>query len=230
MAFSKKLFLLILLCVALSQFNCIDYNQNQCEPDQYGSNVILRVPVEIELPRDTLIVGDTIRVSAFFDKNIEVEGSLTPTFLEGFNFFSDIIISEISDTVENFDLDVEVIPITGEIVRLPLTTAVAYPAIFVEDNEGYSFEAKFVINECGTFNMGWTSDLAFLFEDYEHPFMYQCDDRRRSSFDIYYDNPFTTIEEFDNIVLTTQVDYLLELATLEGHQQCGCRAFIVREP
>lgn len=221
MASSKIVLFLLSLFLLASTASC-DF----CTPDEFGPNVTLVLPVETTLPRDTLIVGDTITISMDFGKNIETEGSDKSAFLEDFQFFSEFVFSEISDTAENFEVDIEVIEVTGEIEALPL---VSYPFYHLETNDSYKFEAKVVMKEAGKYLLGFTS-ANDRFRYHQHPFVYQCNKTRRTRISVVYSSINTTEEEFNNVFRSSPIDYFHTIYNFENFsKRAGARAFVVVE-
>lgn len=199
----------------------------RCEPDIYGDNILLEVPITIEVESDTLSGGDTIWVSADYDKEILEKKSGTPIFLEDFQFFTKLGFSEISGTTEIY-LPLGIVSEIGEIEEQPLATSVVYPIIYDESENRYGFRAGMIVPvQSGLYRIGFsTSNL--LFESYDHPAMFQCGNDRRSVVNVSYKNEYSTQENFENIFLNTQVPYLLELTTIENYQSGGSVAFYVR--
>lgn len=199
----------------------------QCTPDKYGDRITLEIPLKIELNSDTLNGGDTVWISANFSKEVLEKRSEETILLDDFNFFTEIGIAEISDTLERFP-SVSVVERIGSVDELPLVTAIAYPIVYEESETKYKFEVGIIIpTQPGLYSIGLSSSN-LLFEEYDHPAMFQCGNDRRSVVNVNYKNDFTTRENYENIYRNTRVDYLLELISFENFQSGGAVAFYVR--
>jgi hypothetical protein len=201
-----------------------------CENDIYGGHLELEVPIDTYPAQDTFTVGDTLWIEADFIKYVKVRNNaVNSIYLDQFQFFTDFFISEISDTIEKFEIDIELIEITGTIEKLYLPTAIVYPMNYVEDENNYRFKAGIVLNEKGLFYAGFsTSNL--LYEFYNHPAVFLCKSNRRYRVDVYYTNHSTSIDVYSSLFLTTGVDYLNELVDFERYSNTGTVAFYVQDP
>lgn len=199
----------------------------RCTPDIYGDNILLEVPIVIQLNADTLSSGDTIWISADFSKDVIEKKSGSPIFLDNFQFFTTIGISEISDTIERYP-SISITEQVGSVSQLMVPTAVAYPISYEESETKYEFKAGIIVPEQpGLYSIGLSSSN-LLFEEYDHPAMFQCGNDHRSVVNVNYKNDFTTRENYENIYRNTRVDYLLELISFENFQAGGAVAFYVR--
>lgn len=222
---ASKLYPILLLGI-FSVFTII-FTGCRCEPDIYGDNILLEVPITIEVESDTLSGGDTIWIYADFNNQVLEKKSGSRIFLEDFKFFSKISFTEISDTIEYFPL-IPVIEVTGSIDSLSAVTARSYPITYIESDDNYKFRAGLVVPmEVGLYEVS-VSTSNLLYESYDHPAMFQCGNDRRSVVNVSYKNENSTQENFENIFLNTRVPYLLELSTLENYQSGGSVAFYVR--
>ncbi|PHI20961.1 hypothetical protein CEQ90_04550 [Lewinellaceae bacterium SD302] len=224
MDFKKHLFTLTYLLVAIS----LESGCSECEPDRYGPNVTMILPVVTEISMDTLIVGDTISIQLTFPKEIKIKNNDQNILLENFNFFTELNISEISGLEEDFNLDIDIFEIIGEVDFLPLTTAAVYPITYLESENFYSFEADIVFNESGKYFLAMGTNVG-NYEFYEHPFVYQCEDKRRVRIEIEYQSSETNEREFQDIFLTSPIEYLSTVYDYERFSSIGGRAFVVIE-
>ena len=193
---------------------------NNCEGDEYGDELELIVPIETTPLSETIRVGDTLWITANFDKEVMLKDRPLSIRLDNFNFFSEIGVSEITDTTENFSVDIETIEDVGQISFLPLQTALTYPVFYEEREDAYHFRGGIVFNQEGLFFVRLNTQ-PLLYESYEHPAMYQCEDKRRRSVRVCYANTSTNVENYENIFLQTNVDYLLELMDYERYASIG---------
>ncbi|PHI20960.1 hypothetical protein CEQ90_04545 [Lewinellaceae bacterium SD302] len=219
----KSLVLVVIMTNLFFLVSC-----DNCKPDQFGPNVELIIPVNITVPSDTITTIDTILLSANFGKDIEIFETNKKAYLEGFNFFTEIKLSNISGESQLFDIDIFLDATVGEVSTLPLPTARSYPIIFFENEDSYSFSAKLVVKEPGTFRVNFGSSLNSLLSS-DHPFVYQCGDKKRVTLYVSYRNTLTHEEEFNEIYRSTQVESLLELVDYEGYAKGGTRSFVVEE-
>ncbi|WP_425420642.1 hypothetical protein [Phaeodactylibacter xiamenensis] len=199
-----------------------------CRQDSFGEQLELVIPIEVKPEQDSFRLGDTLWISADFSKNVEVRGQEKKIYLENFNFFASLVVSEISDTVERYIPNPTFVVRKGELEVLPLQTAISYPMYFVETETAYQFEAGIVLKVPGLFHLGISSSESVL-ERYEHPAMYACKNDRRSQVQIYYQNSVTNEERYERLFLQTEVDYLLELVDFQRYSDYGGFTFIVTE-
>lgn len=193
---------------------------NNCEGDEYGAELELMVPIETTPSSETMQIGDTLWVTANIDKDVLLKDRQLSIRLDNFNFFTEMIISEISDSIENFIVDFQVIEDVGEVDVLPLITLLSYPLKYVEEENAYRFRAGIVFSGAGLYYIRFDT-LPEVYERYEHPAMYQCEDKRRRSVSVCYANPSTNVENYENVFLQTNVDYLLELMDYERYASIG---------
>jgi hypothetical protein len=197
-----------------------------CESDEYGAELELIVPIETTPLSETIRVGDTLWITADFDKEVMLKDRPLSIRLDDFNFFSEIVVSEITDTTENYSIDIEIIEEVGQISFLPLQTAITYPVFYEEREDSYHLKGGIVFNQEGLFFVN-LSTQPLLYEDYEHSAMYQCEDKRRRSVRVCYANASTNVENYENVFLQTNVDYLLELMDYEAFESIGSFALRV---
>jgi hypothetical protein len=208
-------------------FSLLLISSCQCAPDVYGDNILLEIPISVELQSDTLNSGDTIWISASFDKEIMEMNSGRNIFLEDFQFFTELGISEISDTVQKFP-SVSTFSIMGSIEELPLITAISYPIMYEETENSYEFRGGVIApEEPGLYGIAFSSSN-LLFEEYDHPAMFQCGNDHRSVVNVSYKNESTTRANYENVYFNTRIPFFLELSTFEGFQLGGSVAFYVR--
>lgn len=192
----------------------------ECESDIYGKELELLVPIETTTSSETMQIGDTLWVTANIDKDVMIKDRQLSIRLDSFNFFTQMIISEISDSTENFIVDFQVIEEVGEVDVLPLVTLLSYPLKYEEEENAYRFRAGVVFSDAGLYYIRFDT-LPDLYERYEHPVMYRCENQRRTSTNVFYANASTSVENYENIFLQTNVDYLLELMDYERYASIG---------
>lgn len=204
------------------------YACNECEEDQYGEHLELAIPMRTYPDQDTFQVGDTLWIEVIADKYVQVYNTNEVIRLDTFDFFLDFFISEISDTTENYNTDIDSVVLIGTMERLPLITAVVYPIQFEEDDLYYQFKAGIILKETGLFWLG-LSTASFLFEYADHPALFTCEHDRRDRVDIYYHNSSTHKEVFDDLFLSTGVDYLIELVSYDEYRNVGSVTIVVED-
>lgn len=219
----KTSFYIMLLTFTAGFYSC------GCEEDIYGKYLELELPIDTYPARDTFKVGDTLWIEASFDKNVKTRNNqINHILLENFSFFTFFTISEISDTAEIFNLNFEIISITGKIDKLILPTAVSYPLEYVESENLYYFKGAIVLLEPGLYTSAFYTE-SLLYENFEHPAVYMCEGERRNKIEVYYVNKSTNLKAFENLFLSTNVAYLKELYTFEGYKDIGSHTFVVVE-
>jgi hypothetical protein len=193
--------------------------------DSYGRRMTLQVPISTS-PRDTFILGDTLWFEASFNKNVDVLNHDQDIYLEEFDFFTEVSIIEISDTIERF-LDTEnIINEIGQADPLQLQTALAYAISYVEDENGYHVRIGFVLEVEGLFYFGADTETG-LYKFYDHAAVFECDNVRRAEVRVNYSNSSTSEENYSNLFRQTNVDYLLELVDYDRFATFGGHAFVV---
>lgn len=201
----------------------------ECKPDKYGELLELVVPITTSPAKDTFMLGDTLTIEANFDKEIEVYNTSYTIKLDSFIFYTDFGISEISDTFENYAVNIDTLVEIGNVGYIPLQGAVAYPVKYVEDSEGYKVKFKIVLNSKGMFWVFFSSGF-FYYEPqfYDHPALYTCENNRRDQVVVYFKNISTTFEAYDHLFLKTNVDYLLHSCDFERYTNLGSVCIIVQ--
>ena len=199
-----------------------------CREDDFGRHLELEVPINTYPSKDTFFVGDTLWIEARIDKRVKVRDAASTIYLEGFDFFTSFVISEISDTVERFPHDIETVALIGEIRYLPLPTAVGYPMSYEEGAGRYEFKAGVILREEGLF-YGRFSTSSLPYEEYDHPAVYACDRKRRERIDVHYENSSTSEEAYERLFLNTKVDYLIQLLHYQRYKDLGAHVFVVKE-
>ena len=221
---TKNIFVILVVWIGISSF----WGCGKCEGDEFGIRMKLIVPINTFPAQDTFFIGDTLWIEANIDKYVEVENHTGKIFLEGFNFFTTLIISEISDATENFAPEIEIIEQIGQVEILNLPTAMVYPLFYVESDPFYNFKAGVVFNEIGRYYLSFDTEPD-LYKNYEHPAMYRCESVRRLSVEVSYTNTSTSQEAYSDVFLDTDVDYLIELMDFSRYSSIGAHTFIVRE-
>lgn len=216
----------ILLLIAIPNlFQSCD----ECKPDKYGEVLELDVPISTNPAKDTFFVGDTLTIESNFSKEVQLYNKSETIRLDSFKFFALFGLSEISDTIEDYDIQIDTIVQAGKLGYLPLQGAVAYPVEFDENPNGYHFAFKIVIHERGKYWLNISSS-PLLYEEpyYEHPALYLCDNNRRDAINIYFTNISTTLQAYNQIFRTTKVDYLLRLMDFDRYSKAGSISIIVK--
>lgn len=199
-----------------------------CREDEFGEQMIIEVPVSTYPDQDTFQVGDTLWVECLFPKVFSVKDANGKIVLEDFEFRTSLGFSEVSDTIEQFDSELEVLERIGTVDILPLATALVYPIGIVEDTMHYRFKAGFVLSESGLYWFSFNTPR-YLYEDYEHPAMYTCGKNRRSLVSFFHQNPVTSEKGYQRLVSETNVEYIPEVVELEEYQSLGSLTFWVLE-
>lgn len=212
---------LLLLCSAMLH-SC------GCKEDSYGEELGLILPFEVTPAQDTFSQGDTLWIEANIDKHVRVLDQDATIYLEGFNFFTKLVISEISDTLERYIPNPNVLVSVGELEVLPLQTAIAYPILYEETADAYRFKAGLILEVAGLFHLGFSTRGSTL-ERYEHPALYTCNNNRRDQVQIYYQNSATDRERYERLFLQTKVPYLLDLIDFQRYSDFGGYTFVVSE-
>lgn len=176
---------------------------------------------------DTFKLGDTLWIHASIDKNVVVRNSSRHIYLENFTFFTKFLISEISDSFEITNLNFHTFELIGEIDNLTLPTGIVYPIHYFESNNKYEFYGGVVLETSGLFYTRFSTSSS-IFEYYDHPAIYECDNNRRSNIRVYYSNQSTSLSNYENLFLTTKVDYLLELIDYQRYKDFGGHTFYVK--
>jgi hypothetical protein len=200
-----------------------------CKEDEFGDWLELEVPISTLSKKDTLHPGDTLWINADFDKAVQVRSNYSPIVLNGFNFFTKLNISEVSDTFERYDVDVSLFTEIGSIEVLPLATATAYPINYVEYRDGYRFRGGIVFEETGLFFVGFSTQSQ-LYDNYDHPAVYECGKNRRSEIHVHYPNRSSTRKNYEELFLKTNVGYMLELYDYQRYLDLGGHTILVKEP
>jgi len=198
----------------------------RCDEDMYGDHLELVIPMTTYPSQDTFHIGDTLWVEFSFDKNVALFNSDKTIRLDSFNFFSKFYIAEISDTIADYDVYMDTFIVKGKLEYLPLTYLTLYPITYAETADQYQFKMGVVINEPGLYYIGMDTNPD-LYEFYNHPALFTCEDNKRNRVDIYYQNSSTSQSSFDNIFKQTNVEYLRDLVGYEDYSRGGGIAIIV---
>lgn len=198
-----------------------------CKEDEFGEQMTLQVPVQTWPAKDTFQLGDTIWVEANFGQQVIVKDAASDIYLEDFDFFPQLSFSEISDTTEFFEAEVDFVEQIGQIETLPLATALVYPMQFLETDSAYQLRIGVVLEAKGLFLLT-VSTRSWAFEGYDHPAMYVCEDKWRDEVRIEYQNSSTSKERFEELFLTTNVTYLKDGVSFEEYQKTGSHTFFVK--
>lgn len=215
---------IILLYVAINFLSC-----GNCEKDEFGNRLELIVPINTWPNKDTFNIGDTLWVETMFDKNIQVKNSNSRIKLDSFNFFSELIISEVSDTFENYNVNIDTVLKIGGVDYLPLATLSVYSITFYEDKNTYSFLAGLSFHDPGLYLISFNTDSGlFEYPNYDHPALYTCENKRRDQVIIRYLNKSTSLENYTTHFKKSKVEYLLQLVDFEEYKDQGAITIIVQ--
>jgi hypothetical protein len=198
----------------------------RCDEDMYGDHLELVIPMTTYPSQDTFHIGDTLWVEFNIDKNVALSNTDKSIRLDSFDFFSKFYIAEISDTISNYDVNMDTFILKGKLEYLPLTYVTLYPITYVETVEEYQFKMGVVINEPGLYYIGMDTNPD-LYEFHNHPALFTCEDNKRKSVDIYYHNTSTSLATFENIFKQTNVEYLRDLVDYEDYSRGGAIAIVV---
>ncbi len=217
-------FIFYLLTIVLLLQSC-----GECKPDKYGEILELVVPITTSPAKDTFATGDTILIEAHFGKLIEVYNTIHTFELDSFDFFTDFLVLEISDTVENYYSEIVTIVEVGQVGYLPLQGALTYPLTYFEDEDGYHIVFKIVLKSPGMFWVAFSTS-SFLYDKpfYDHPALYVCDQNRRDRVEVYYENSSSTLNAYNEIFLKTKVDHLKKNIDFESYSKVGSHCIVVR--
>jgi hypothetical protein len=194
-------YLLVLSTVYLF-FSC-----GKCEEDPYGEKLVLIVPMTTIPLKDSLALGDTLWIDVHIDKEVSIVNSDKTIRLDSFNFFTELFISEISGTEEDYYTPIDTVVVKGKLHYLPLVTALTYPVLYEENSDYYAFNVGIVPKERGLYWIGFSSHIKVL-DQYDHPAMYLCEGNRRDDVRIQYSNSSSNQENFESIFKKTKVSYL----------------------
>ena len=163
------------------------------------------------------------------DKHARIEGHEEPYLLENFPFFGELSISEISDTIERFDVDIQIGFSEGLVDTLTFSNCLTvYPLNFQETQDRYKLKGYMCFNSTGLMNVVVYTVFSVL-ESYDHDALYKCKNKRRFRPRVYYFNEATTIERYENLFLKSNVDYLLEIFDIERYRRACSHTFVVVE-
>ncbi len=202
----------------------------ECKPDKYGEILELVVPIRTLPAKDTFEIGDTILIEANFSKEIQIYNTNNSIKLDSFIFFTQFVISEISDTVEKYKGIIDTIVEVGHVGYLPLQDdVVAYPVSYHEDDEGYHLVFRIILKTSGRFWVAFSSSSLFYDKPYyDHPALYVCNNNRRDRVEVFFENSSTTHEAYSSIFLKTKVDYLHQLVDFDRYEKAGSICIIVQ--
>jgi hypothetical protein len=200
----------------------------KCEEDSFGNQLELVIPLLSYPQKDTFKIGDTIWFDIDIDKQIEIFNTDQTILLQDFDFLTDFFVSEISDTIENYNVSIDTIVVAGSMQKLVLQTAIVYPVKFIENDTSYRFKAGIVFHHPGLYWLGLSTSYLF-FEHVDHPALYVCKNKRRERVDVYYQNNSTSKEVYDELFFSTNVEYLKELTSFEEYKNVGSITIVVEE-
>ena len=197
----------------------------ECEPDEFGDELVLVVPITASLSDTVIAVGDTVFWQADFSKEVTVRGSTLPVKLENYPFFTSFDLIELSDAeVLDFNRPVDVLELVGEVVTISQDQTV-YLLKFRETDDRYAIAFGIIFKEPGLYSAGFSNVLQS--EDIDHPVAYKCNDSRRTSLYNEYSNPATSRQVYEALYLSSPNRILQELTTYERYTATGSISFRV---
>lgn len=197
----------------------------ECKPDKYGEVLELVVPMTTTPVSDSIALGDTLWIDVYIEKEVRIFSSDNFIRLDSFRFFTEMFVSEISGTVENYYSPIDTIVRVGRLDYLPLTTALSYPVTYKEYPHYYEFAVGIVPKSKGIYWIGLATSRIVLSE-YDHPAMYACDNNHRDEVRIHYSNSSTSQENFESVFKQTHVSYLQNV-NYEDFASVGSVALVV---
>jgi hypothetical protein len=188
----------------------------KCDKDQYGETLWLSVPVDIAPKSSLMELGDSIWVEVDISKNVYEQNSGMTITLDSFNFFTEIFISRIDDTIQHFPItESDILEDIGELIVIQLVdNARTYRATYVFDQDRYTLKVGFVPSEPGIYAIAVVTQ-PYSFELYNHPAMFECTaslKRRRIDSRVFYPiNNSDAIENHYDLFLETPLPYLAKI-------------------
>lgn len=222
---TKHLVLFALLAL-LAACNCRDGLLCNCEEDEFGRELIMEVPIRTYPSKDTFRLGDTLWIEASIEKSVKARGHDAKIHLEGFDFFTNFLLPEISGDSENYDTFVEVVEQVGTFTPFESVTTSGYEIDFVETADRYELKAGIVLYTKGLLSAQFNC-LSFMYERSNHPVVFVCGESRRDLVYVAYENTSTTQAAFDSLFLSTKVDYIHELYDYQRYRDLGAHTFVV---
>lgn len=196
--------------------------------DEHGNRFHMVVPFNSMTKGDTITTNDTIYFSTNFSKDVELEGQESTVFLENFNFHTKLIVSDLSDTLSNYNYRFSAIEDIGDIDTLLRVNSFSFPLRYHEDLTSYSFSGGLVIRDPGIYYLRWSTNRGIIGDYYDHPALYQCEDDRRSDIRVLYRNESSTQENYDKLFQKTKDPVYLSL-TYDEYRNFGGHTFVVVE-
>lgn len=215
---------IIFLYVFLSACGKCDDDLNE---DMYGEHLELEIPFASYPNRDTFNIGDTFWIEITIPRNVGTYNSNKTILLDTFNFYTDFYISEISDSIVNYNINLDTLIVKGSLSYLTLPTSIVYPITYSNNAESREFKAGVILHEPGLYYIGLNTD-PLLFEYYDHPALIICGDNKRDRVDVYYTNSSSSLQNYENIFRQTKVQYLLDIVDFERFSKGGAVAIVVR--
>ena len=200
-----------------------------CISDEYGDNITFIVPVRTLPAIDTFRIGDTLTLHVDLDKNVTLEGHSETYYLENFNFFTELTVSEISDSIEKFNRPFGIFTSIGTLDTNSFSgNILVYLIEFQEFENDYQFHGGLICREAGLFSVNIAS-RASLLQAQDHPAVKKCKNTRRDNPLVIFPNSSTSINRYNELFLKTKVPYLLELIDFERYSRLGSHTFVVVE-
>ena len=213
-----RTFLLYILAICLL-YGC------ECEPDEFGEELTIDIPINIGGRSNIFQVGDTLWLDSRFNKYVNVENSPNDIELQNFDFFSSLFISDISG--ENL-VRYQTGNILIELGDVSLSPSGGYDYFFTETEEEYNIRFGVVLNSVGHFTATSFTDSNRQ-RGYDHPALYTCKNNRRMNVFINRINRFSTPENFEDLMAWNRVDIEGFTQTYEGYRRSAMFAFAVVE-
>jgi hypothetical protein len=136
-----------------------------CEEDEFGEVLRMEIPVEAGAERNLYRVGDALWVMADFPKEVTVVGNSSRIELNGYNFFSELNISEISEEQIRFYSSSNIVTKVGFV---ELNQVGGYNYTFEETGNRYMINFGVVLSLEGTFMVSSRTDSDAQ-RGYSHP-------------------------------------------------------------
>lgn len=217
---------LFFCCITVSLVALIS-SCDQCTDEEYGTLLNLQLPIDVGDSRDTFQLGDTLWIKMDMSKDVFVQNADKTIRLDDFQFFLNFFLAEISTDQELFLSESTIVERVGRLENQAFQTSINYPMILEETPSSYRLEVGILLEHTGLFYAA-ISDCIRCLERYVHPALFYCSDRRRTQ-DYFFQNINTSLQNFENVFLQTNVDYLIELTEYEEFRDAGCIAFWVVE-
>ena len=202
-----------------------------CCDDPYPRDVTLLVPVTTVVASsfDTLVVGDTVVYVIDMPKEVAIYDSNQRVRLDDFRFGIEYFISEISESVETYDVPIEITTSSGTVDTLDFSTGTrVYPIFFEETDDQYHLVLAVQVKAPGTYWAGFNS-LPKFFEIFNHPFTETCQDVEGRNISLYIENNITSREQYEEVFITSPATHFAQTTDYDRYASGGSHTFVVVE-